>query len=302
VLLNVAGKPILGHILDTLLEDGLDSATFVVGYMGDLVEEYVRSHYDFEARFVEQESREGLGHAIWLAREALNGDPVLIVLGDTIFEAQLESVVKGETSALGVHHVEDPRRFGVVETDDRGIATRLVEKPDNPTSNLAIAGLYYVKSSDKLAEALDTIVTNDRRTRGEFQLTDALQVMIEGGEQFSTFEVQGWHDCGAPETLLATNRILLEKNGRYRDRDGVVINPPVYIGDNATITNSIVGPYATIADEATVTDAIVSDSIVGERSHVECVVLSESIIGADASVKGDRRHVNIGARSELSIG
>ncbi len=301
VLLNVAGKPILGHILDTLVEEGITSVTFIVGYMGDLVEQYVSEQYDLEANFVVQEAREGLGHAIWLAREDLGDEPVLIILGDTIFDVDLGPVLSSDVSALGVRYVDDPRRFGVVETDGDRVV-RLVEKPENPKTNLAIVGLYFIQHPKALAEALDELVRNDERTRGEYQLTDALQKMIDGGETFTTFPVDGWFDCGKPETLLETNRHLLSRSIRVVPRDGVLINPPAYIAESAVVRNSVIGPYATIADGASVSNVIISDSIIGERAEVEGVYLKESIVGPDARVNGDARVINIGASSELSIG
>ena len=301
VLLNVAGKPILGHILDTMIEEGIHEATFVVGYMGDLVEEYVRENYDLDATFVEQESREGLGHAIWLARESFGDEPILIILGDTIFDVDLKPVIAGEHSSLGVKRVEDPRRFGVVETRGQSV-TQLVEKPENPTTNLAIVGLYFIKSPKLLGKCLDQLVSNDQRTRGEYQLTDALQMMIDEGEKFTTFNVDGWFDCGKPETLLETNRHLLSRRPLERRISGVVVNSPVYIAPTATINNAIIGPNATIADGAVVHDSIITDSIVGEHASVEKAILDESIIGTDAKVRGEIRKVNIGASSELSIG
>ncbi len=301
VLLNVAGKPILGHILDTMLEEGITAATFIVGYMGDLVEEYVRQNYDFDVEFVEQESREGLGHAIWLARDALGDEPVLIILGDTIFDVDLRPILTDEYSSLGVKFVEDPRRFGVVETKGKFVE-QLVEKPENPRTNLAIVGLYYIRTPRLLAECLEEIVREDRRTRGEYQLTDALQMMIDRGEKFTTFNVDGWFDCGKPETLLATNRHLLSRRPLERRISGVVVNSPVYIAPTAIVENAIIGPYATIADGAVVRDAIITDSIIGEGAAVEKAILNESIVGNDAKVRGESRQINIGASSELSIG
>ena len=301
VLLNVAGKPILGHILDTLVAEGVDQVTFIVGYMGDLVEEYVRASYDLDARFVEQESREGLGHAIWLAREDLQEEPVLIILGDTIFDVDLKPVLQGESSALGVRRVEDPRRFGVVETDGNRVVA-LVEKPDEPKTDLAIVGLYYIQNPRLLAESLNGLVQDDRRTRGEFQLTDALQRMIESGERFETFEVEGWFDCGKPETLLETNRHLLARDSSSLTLEGVLINEPVYIAPDAKLHNCIVGPNATIAHGASVTDSIISDSIIAAGASVSGVVLDGSIVGPEASVNGVPRVVNIGASSELTTG
>ena len=300
VLLNVAGKPILGHILDKLLEEGMTSATIIVGYKSDMVEQYVRTNYSFDVDFVEQRTREGLGHAIHLAKAALDGQPVLIILGDTIFDVDLRPVLAGEHSSLGVKRVEDPRRFGVVEMEGRYVS-HLVEKPDVPPTDLAIVGLYYIRDSHLLAECLGELVDRDQRTRGEYQLTDALQMMIERGEKFTTFTVDGWFDCGKPETLLATNRHLLERSSSERRISGVVINPPVHIAASAQISNSIIGPNATIADGAVVSDAIVTDSIVGDQARVSGVMLDQSIIGNEAHVEGSARRVNIGASSELQL-
>lgn len=301
VLLNVAGKPILGHILDKLLEEGITSATIIVGYMGELVEEYVRKNYDFDVEFVEQPVREGLGHSIYLARHVLGEEPLLIILGDTIFDVDFRPVLAGAYSSLGVKSVDDPRRFGVVEMEGEFIS-KLIEKPEIPPTNLAIVGLYYIKHPRLLAECLTDLVENDRRTRGEYQLTDALQMMIERGEKFTTFLVDGWYDCGKPETLLETNRHLLDSRPLVREIAGVVINPPVHIAPTARIENSIIGPYATIADGAQVRGAIVVDAIIGENAAVEQVMLRESIIGNDAVVRGTFNKINTGASSELELG
>lgn len=301
VLLNVAGKPILGHILDKLIDEGIDAVTIVVGYMGELVEEYVRGKYQLDVDFVQQPVREGLGHSIYLARHVLADEPVLIILGDTIFDVDLAQVLAGESSALGVKPVDDPRRFGVVEINGDTV-TRLVEKPEHPTSNLAIVGIYYITVPGLLAECLAEIVENDRRTRGEYQLTDALQLMLDRGAVFTTFRVDGWFDCGKPETLLETNRHLLETMRRERRIPGVVFNPPVHIASTARISNSIIGPYATVADDAVVEDSIIVDSIVGEGAVVSRTQLRESIVGNSAVIHGGFNRVNAGDSSELDLG
>lgn len=301
VLLNVAGKPILGHILDKILLEGITSATIIVGYMGEMVEDYVKQNYSFDVKFIEQKEPQGLGHAIMLAKEDLGNEPVLIILGDTIFDVDLRPILSGYTSMIGVKRVEDPRRFGVVELNGLTIS-RLIEKPDKPTTNLAIVGLYFITHPNILASCLDELVQNNERTRGEYQLTDALQKMIDRGEQFSTFNIEGWLDCGKPETLLETNRHLLDKKNLQKELPGVVINPPVYISPTAQIRNSVIGPYTTISDGASVLDSIVTDSIVGYGSVVEQSILTESIVGNNAVVRGNWRRVNIGANSELYLG
>ncbi len=141
VLINVAGKPIIGHILDKVIEDGCDKATIIVGYMGEKIREYVLSNYHIKVQYVEQEERLGLGHAIYLAREYFSTDPILIILGDTIFDVDLKPVIQGQHSAIGVKHVDYPRRFGVAELQN-GFVSKLIEKPEHPTSNFAILSAY----------------------------------------------------------------------------------------------------------------------------------------------------------------
>lgn len=298
VLLNVAGKPIIGHILDKVIEHGFEEATIVIGYMGDKIKEYVLGHYSIKVDFVEQEERLGLGHAIYLSRHTFSRDPILIILGDTIFDVDLREMVNGEYSVLGVKEVEDPRRFGVAETEN-GFITRLVEKPDNPLSNLAIVGLYYISHPQVLLEKLKEMIKSNRRTKGEFQLTDALQMMIESGEKMKTHSINGWYDCGKPETLLSTNRHLLDTFPQHPPLDGVVVRPPVFISPTAVVRNSIIGPYATIAESAQVENSIVENSIVSEGAELQDALLRDSIVGSNAHVTGNFKRINIGDSSEL---
>ncbi len=302
VLLNVAGKPILGHILDKLVEREIRDCTIVVGYMADKVEKYVRGSYDLNVTFVEQKDRQGLGHSIWTARETFDDEPLLIILGDTIFDVDFAPVLARDVSSLGVKHVDDPRRFGVAETNADGVVTKLIEKPEVPTSNLALVGLYYVRETRLLMESLNHIIDQNIRTRGEYQLTDALQVMIDRGAQFDTFGVDGWYDCGKPETLLATNRHLLEqqKNSGAQP-EGCIICPPSYVAPSAQISHSVIGPYATVADGAIVENSIIRNSIVGSDARVQSVVLDESIIGNKAFLRGGANRLNVGDSSEIDF-
>jgi glucose-1-phosphate thymidylyltransferase len=300
VLVNVAGKPILGHILDALLEQGLSGATIVTGYKGDLVEEYVRSHYTLPCTFVVQDELRGLGHAIWTAREALNSEPVLIILGDTVFDVDLSGLNTSQFSSLGVKTVEDPRRFGVVQLDGPFV-TRLVEKPETPVSYSALVGLYYIMHPGLLRECLDHLIENDIRTKGEYQLTDALQLMVDRGEKFTTFPVEGWHDCGKPETLLETNRFLLNNRSSSAAPAGCVIVPPVHIDPTAVVEHSVIGPYASLSRGAVVRNAIVRDSIICDLATVSDIALDQSIIGENATVTGRFASINIGDASIVKL-
>ncbi|MBE7560893.1 NTP transferase domain-containing protein [bacterium] len=299
VLVDVAGKPILGHILDQLVAAGISRVVLIVGYLGDLVEEYVRGHFRLEAFFVEQEERKGLGHAVSLARPHVEDKPCLIIYGDTIFEVDLPSMLVGEVNLIGVKAVEDPRRFGVVETDGRRI-TRLVEKPEAPKSNLAIVGLNKLVDSAAMFDAIDHLMKHEIRTQGEYQLTDAFQRMIEVGARLETFPVEDWFDCGKQETLLSTNRRLLERAAAASERPGTVIVPPVYIADEAEVEESVIGPYVSIAAGCRVRRAVLSDCILSVGAVVENMVLKNSLIGARARVAGSALVYDGGDSSTVS--
>lgn len=301
VLLNVAGKPILGHILDAVIEQNVTKVTIVTGYMGKLVQEYVTDNYDLDVTFISQRESLGLGHAIWTASDTFDDEPLMIILGDTVFDTNLSLAVKKGISTIGVKKVDDPRRFGVVELDETGCVKRFVEKPDEFVSDLAIVGIYYIDHAKMLKEALDEIITNDIKTRDEFQLTDSLQIMLDRGVKFCTFPVDGWYDCGKPETLLETNRYLLDKTTPTPYHDGVVIIPPVFIAENAIIEQSLIGPYATVANEAIVKNSIVRNSIISNGASVEDCLLEESIIGNNAIVRGHYNKLNVGNSSEINL-
>jgi glucose-1-phosphate thymidylyltransferase len=301
VLLNVGGKPIIAHILDKLLEEGIDKATFVIGYLGDMIKEYIEKTYpSMKSSFVEQETMEGLGHAIYTAIPSFDDDEVFIILGDTIFDVNLKNVFKNKTSSLGVKQVEDPRRFGVAVTKN-GFIEKLVEKPQTPVSNLALVGLYYVSDKKALIDCLNELVDKNIRTKGELQLTDALQIMIDKGQKITTFPVDGWYDCGKPETLLSTNRFLLDQKSFSKKYENVVINHPVYIAESAEVENSVIGPHATISSGCKVKECIIKNSIVGSNAQVEKALLDNSIIGNNTLVRGTYKRLNSGDSSEVDF-
>jgi len=302
-LVPVAGKPIVGHILEELAPLGVKEIVLVTGYMGDRVKDYVAESFpDLDVCCVDQEERLGLGHAIYLTKECVEDGPVLIVLGDTVVTADYSAFVGGGRTLIGVKEVDDPQRFGVVEVRE-GRVKGLVEKPDVPPSNLAIVGLYYIANSPLLFECLTEIVEKDIRTKGEYQLTDALKLMLERGENMGVYPVDGWHDCGRPETLLETNRVLLERSGgNGKGIDGSIILPPVSIDRTAVIENSVVGPYVSVAAGATIRDSVVRDSILSSGAVVEMSLLNRSLIGEGAVVRGHFQRLNVGDSSEIEMG
>jgi glucose-1-phosphate thymidylyltransferase len=301
VLLNVGGKPIIAHIIEKLLEEGIKKSTFIIGHLGDMIKDYVIKNYPvMDAEFVEQNQMEGLGHAIYTAIPTFDDDKIFIILGDTIFDVNLKNVFKNKYTSLGVKEVEDPKRFGVAVVKD-GFIQKLVEKPQTPVSNLALVGLYYIANSKALAKSLNKLVEKDVRTKGELQLTDALQMMIDDGEKINTFPVDGWYDCGKPETLLSTNQYLLDQKSVSKKFDNVVINRPVFISDDAEISNSVIGPYTTVDKGCKIEDSIIRNSIVGMNAQVSMSLLDNSIIGNNSIIKGTYKRLNSGDSSEIDF-
>jgi len=299
-LLYVAGRPIISHILDEVRELDVSSVVLIVGYKGELIEECVRREYsDLHVDFVYQHERKGIGHAVYMTRDVADtGEALLGILGDTIIRTDLKRIVKSSKNALGVKEVEDPRRFGVVELSG-GRITRLVEKPKNPPSNLALVGLYYFQSSTPLFKKLQEQIDNDIRSHGEYQITDAMQMMIDDGVEFEPFEIDDWFDCGKPETMLETNRALLEGRGKLPEVEGSIMIPPVAVDPSASIENSIVGPYVSIASGAKVKNSIIRDSILDRGAKVTDALLDGSLIGAHAVLRGGVQKLNIGDSSEV---
>lgn len=306
-LIPVAGKPILGHIIENILDAGINDFVFVIGYLGEKIREYVTSHYGdrLHAEFVVQAPREGLGHAIWVARDTFkDSEEILIVLGDTIFDVDLNSVLSAPHSTIGVQVVEDPRQFGVAMLDPEGFINSVKEKPKIPKSNLALVGLYLIREVPQLVTGLDALISNEERgDRGEYHLTDALMRMIEVGVKFKTHMVDNWFDCGRRDTLLSTNRLLMERREDHPEYvfPNTVILPPVYIDPSCKIENSIIGPNVAIAENARISNSIVRNSILGAYSSLDAIVLDNSVIGNDASLRGKSTSVNIGDNTEIDF-
>jgi glucose-1-phosphate thymidylyltransferase len=300
-LLRVAGKAVLGHILDKLRPLDVEEIIFITGDMQEQIEKYVSKNYDYPARYIKQKELLGDGYAINMASEYIKDD-VLIIFVDTLFQTDLSKIkdIKSD-GALWVQEVDDPRRFGVVVLENNHIK-EIVEKPDEPVSNLAIIGLYYIKNSKLMFHCLDEIIKTDIRSKGEFRLADALGLMIKNDAKLEALEVDKWLDCGKPETLLSANKYLLSDgfSKEAKTKDSVIINP-VYIEDNVTIENSIVGPYASVASGCVIKNSIVKDSIVGERAVIGNAALNKSLIGDNAIIKDTFRKLNVGDNSEIGF-
>lgn len=307
-LIPIAGKTILGVIVDQLLDAGVTEFVFVIGYLGEKIQRYIDKTYpDIKHTFVTQNDRRGTGHAIWLTREAIGSDEVMIVLGDTVCDYNIKEIVNSPVSQIGVRKVDDPRGFGVAEINEKDMVVRMVEKPLIPKSNMAMVGIYYIKETDAMYAALDKHLSHPADENGEYHLTNALQHMIEDGIPFHAFRVTNWFDCGKKETLLSTNAILLKQMEEEHPQkpqgfDATVIIPPVNIAEGCRIRHCIIGPNVTIGEHTKIESSIVRDSIIGSYAELEQVVLTSSIIGSDAYVRGLSQSLNIGDNTEIDLG
>jgi len=309
-LIPIAGKTILSVIVDQLSDAGVTEFVFVIGYLGEKIQRYIAKTYpNLNYTLITQNDRRGTGHAIYLTKEAVQDEEVMIVLGDTVCDYNVREILGSKISQIGVRKVDDPRSFGVAELGDDDKVLKVVEKPLIPKSNMAMVGIYYIKEARKLYEALSKHM-NERidEEEGEYHLTNALQYMIEQGIHFNAFRVNNWFDCGKKETLLSTNAILLkQQNDELTEPvkypfDTTVIIQPVSIAEGCKIYNSIIGPNVTIGEYTTIDSSIIKDSIIGSYAELEEVVLHSSIIGNDAYVRGLSQSLNIGDNTEIDLG
>ena len=281
-LLPVAGKTILDWIVEDSLSLKPSETIFITGYKAEAVDSFLEKRPAWgKTRAVVQSNPQGLGEAISLALPYVDDDePLLIILGDTLFEADLSILHNVDENILYTFKVEDPRRFGVAVTDSTGRITRLVEKPQEFVSDEAIVGIYYIKDTKVLKQSLKYLMDNNIRTKNEFQLTDALQMMLEKGCHFRTAPVQKWLDCGLAETLLETNAHVLKRidNSASVNLPGVKVIAPCYIGKGAKITNSTIGPNVSVGDDCVIENSTISNAVLWDAVKVSGQTLDNVIL------------------------
>ena len=305
-LIPVGGKTILAFIIDSLIDAGVSDFVLVIGYLGEKIKSYIHKKYPQHSfTFIEQTEREGLGEAILLTKSCvLPNEEIIIVLGDTVLDLNWKEIINLDGNYLGVKKVDDPRGFGLAEVDDDLNIIRVVEKPTIPKSNKALVGLYKIQASQVLFECLESNITNNYRTKGEFHLTDGLQCMIEKGIAFKAFKVNNWFDCGKKDVLLETSSMLLKRAGSEINQqtfENTIIIDPVNIATNCIIKNAIIGPNVAVGEGTSIQNAIIRDSIIGEFTKLEEVVLHHSVVGSDAFIKGSSQSLNIGDNTEIDL-
>jgi glucose-1-phosphate thymidylyltransferase len=306
-LIPLAGKTVLSIIVDQLVEGGITEFVFIVGYLGEKIQDYVKTNYpQITPHFIYQNDRQGIGHAIRLTRSVVEGDEALIVLGDTICDYDVKAVIESDVSMIGIKKVDDPRSFGVAEIYEDSEVSHVVEKPHIPKSNLALVGIYKIRETDMLFECLEANISQGFKTHGEYGITDAIDCMIKKGAAFKAFKVAAWFDCGKRDTLLESNATLLLKFGAKAEPspayENTVMIQPVSIGKGCAIKNSIIGPNVTIGDNTNIDYSIIKNSIIGAFSNLIDIVLDDSLIGSDTSIRGETRTLNIGDNTDIDLG
>ena len=300
-LFQMAGKTILDHVLDGF--DALDirEVVCIVGWLGDQIREHMEQHYDLATRFAVQQELKGQAHAIHLAKEHMSG-PCIITWVDTLFQGDVSGVeaIDADVVAYALE-VEDPRPFGVA-VEENGRVVQFIEKPTTCDHHKCAIGLYYIREGEELIAAIQQLMDEGKQTRGEYYLTDALQMMIDRGAHVVTRPVSVWEDCGNPQTLFHAHRYLLE-NGRSQvsGTRGTVIVPPVHIAASARIERSIVGPHVSVGENADIRDSIVRDSIIQSAASVVSSTVEGSLIGRNATLSGASGRLNIGDDSSIVL-
>lgn len=309
-LISMAGKTVIEHVLgmfSTLPEDLEVEFVFIVGYLGDKIQEFMaREHPDLTVDYVEQEEMKGQSHAIYLAEKYISG-PMLMVFADTLIETDLSFLEDEKADIVAwVKPVQDPRRFGVAELGEDQLVTRLIEKPKAMDNNLAVVGFYYFREGRELIQAIEKQMERDVQLKGEYFLADAINIMLdENQSRMRTEKINVWLDAGTPEAVLDTNRYLLE-NGydnseQAAQRMGVRVIPPVYVHPEAVVEASVLGPHTAVEAGCEVRGSVIQNSILEKAARVEHMILDSSLVGQHAHLEGGSRSLNVGDHSALDL-
>jgi glucose-1-phosphate thymidylyltransferase len=328
-LIPVANKPILGYVLDQIKETGICQVGIITAHeTGHYVKDYVEDgkQWSFEVSYIQQEPL-GLAHAVKTARQFLGSEPFVMCLGDNVTGQGIRDFVKKfqkeRLDALIIlKQVEDPSQFGIAQLDDDGNITRLVEKPKTPMGNLAIIGTYLF--SEKIHKAIEHIKPS---WRGELEITDAIQEMINLGYKVKAQLLESWWlDTGKKDDILSANAKILDEyiknnvegqvensviEGRVTiNQDSRIVNStirgPCIVGKNALVENSFIGPFTSVGDNSEIVNSHVEYSVILTNVSVKNVNrLEESLIGKNANVTKNCRtntiRLHIGDYSEVDV-
>lgn len=315
-LVPVANRPILFYCIDNIVNAGITDIGIVISpETGDEIKETVGNGKSWGARitYILQDKPAGLAHAVKISRNFLKNSSFVMYLGDNLIGADITKFVrdfenKRSDALILLKEVDNPKQFGVAEVSKSGTILRLIEKPEHPPSNLALVGVYIFSS--EIQKAIDRIKPS---TRGELEITDAIQELINMGSQVKSFTLNNWWlDTGKKDDLLTANAIVLDEWGRKKI-DGTIdkaskilgrvslgknsyiktstVRGPVVIGDNTVIENSFIGPHTSIGDNARIINSSIEHSVILSGSEVIDVErMEESLIGRRVRIFRNHRH------------
>lgn len=305
-LIAVGGKPIVHRLVEDIARTSSEKITaigFVIGDFGEAVGRELKalaSSFGATAHLYRQGEALGTAHAVLCAEELLDG-PVVIAFADTLFRADFTLHPDAE-GVLWVKQIDDPSAFGVVQLSEEGTVVDFVEKPKEFVSDLAMIGVYYVKKAEALKSELRYLVAHRQTKGGEYQLPDALRRMVQKGARFQPGHVTEWLDCGNKAATVHTNRRVLELD---RDRqqpliadtaviEDTVVVPPCFIGENAVIRRSVIGPHVAVGAETHIGDSVVVNSNIQRSAVIENATVRDSMIGNFARLVNPPQNVSIG--------
>lgn len=304
-LIPIAGKPIvhwLVHDIVEVIEEKVDTIGFVIGrHFGELVEQKlleIADKLDAEGKIFYQDEPMGTAHAVFCAEEILKGKTI-VAFADTLFKASF-TLKSDKDAIIWVQKVEDPSEFGVIKLNGNQEIVDFVEKPKEKVSDLAIIGIYYFKEGERLKSEIESIIDNDLKDSGEYQLTRALRSLQHQGVKFFPGEVDHWLDCGNKVATVETHRAYL---GFIQDNNLIsqsanmknsVIIPPVYLGDNVAIDNTVIGPYVSVGDNTKISESRIQNSIIQKDNNIKNANLSNSMLGNFVTFEGKATDLSVG--------
>ncbi len=311
-LIPIGGKPIVQRLVEDIAKvagEDIDEIAFIIGDFGPEVEAslvQIAEKLGAKGTIYTQDEPLGTAHAIKCAEDSMQGD-VVVAFADTLFRADF-NLDKNSDGVIWVKKVEDPSAFGVVKLDDYGFITDFVEKPKEFVSDLAIIGIYYFKSAEKLMDEINYIMSNDIKQGGEYQLTTALENLRSKGAKFSLGKVDDWMDCGNKNATVETNSKILnyeKEEFKTPPASAVIENSliihPCFIGENVKITNSKVGPNVSLGNGTIIENSNIDNSLIQEKTLINHGNLSNSMIGNNAQYYGVSREISLGDYSVLDF-
>jgi len=306
-LIKIAGKSIVQRLVEKIINVTNEDVTDVGFILGDFPESVndelsiIASDLGFNTHFFYQKEALGTAHAIAMANDLLQGK-VVVAFADTLFNASF-NIDTDKDVVIWTKQVANPESYGVVIKEGSKI-TAFHEKPQEFVSDEAIIGIYYFKDGGLLKDKLNYILDNKLLVNGEYQLTDALQFLLDDGLNFISQVVDDWMDCGNKDILINTTAKVLESldiSNTSQNIDNSVIIPPVYIGKDVKISNSVIGPYVSIEDNSCVYNSIIKSSMLLNSANIDNANFSNSIIGNFAKLYIKLAEFSVGDYDEISI-